>query len=445
MKSKNLLVLLLLALAIVGTVVAVKGGVLLTRNYKNVVLIMIDTLRADHLGVYGYKRNTSPWMDSFAKQNNYATRAIAVAPWTAPSVASILTGLSIARHGHNPDFVEANAKKKGQMLRDDVDTLAELMKSKGYQTAGSSSNPWISREFKFDQGFDKFFYQRKGTTENTLADAKTALEGFQQNPNQKFFLYVHILDPHGPRTPSAEYAAMFTGKAEGTFPYNDDIQHKVNLYDAEIRSVDDQLAQFFELLKSKGLYDDSVIVVVSDHGEQFDEHGDFGHGKMLHIEEVHIPFMVQCPGKHLVVNDVVSNLDVTPTIIDCSGVSVANKFDGISIFDQKGIQNRAGAYSSVRRSYIQEAFTSNDGNRLIMTKGRPKENIKDWGVKGLFDMVKDPWEINPSFDPQHVAEMRGYLESAKRQTSPASAPKIESKEVSNEAVEQLETLGYINE
>lgn len=403
---------------------------------------MIDTLRADHLGIYGYKRNTSPAIDQFGKDNVYATRAIAVAPWTPPSVTSILTGLSVARHGHNPHLQEAQSRKLGQVLSEEIDTIAEILKRQGYQTAASSSNPWITKEFNFDQGFDSFFYQRRSTTEVSLNAARKFVEQLKHDP---FFLYIHILDPHGPRTPSPEYAALFQGKVEGAFPYSDIIQHKVNLYDAEIRSVDDQLSEFFSFLKQNGLYDDAVIVIVSDHGEQFEEHGDLGHGKMLHLEEVHIPFLLKCDNQKQEITAITSNLDVTPTILDCLKMKVHNKFDGLSILNSEALIQRAGAYSSVTRTYLQEAYTSGDGLRIINHKGRADNPTKDWELKGVYDMEQDPFEINPIFDPQLAAELNGYLSSIKAKQAPDKNLNVDNKEVSAEALEQLESLGYINE
>jgi arylsulfatase A-like enzyme len=416
------------------------------QKHPNVVLIMIDTLRADHLGAYGYKRNTSPFIDDFASNNTVAKRAIAVAPWTPPSVASILTGLSVLRHGLSPDLMETHAKKRGQQLSDEIDTLAEILKSKGYKTAAVSPNPWITDTFNFDQGFDHFFYKKRTTTDVILSAARELLAKISESESNPFFLYVHILDPHGPRTPSPEYASMFSGSVEGRWPYSPEMQEDVNLYDAEIRSVDDQLKVFFEELKAQGKYEDSIVVIVSDHGEQFDEHGQKGHGKNLHIEEVHVPFLVKCPKNQIKnIEATVSNLDVTPTILDCAGIKGSWDFDGISIFDQDKLSTRSGVFSSVNRAFVEEAFSSKDGLRLINSKGRAKNPNPDWELKGLYDINQDPLEAKSISDEGLKSELNSYLDTAKSSYASKGKAKPSSANIASDAIEQLESLGYIND
>ena len=429
--------------------VLIAGGFFIAKRFlfhkkHNAIVILIDTLRADHLGVYGYKRDTSPNLDAFARENVRAERAISVAPWTPPSAASILTGLSVARHGYNPVQMESMSKKLGELLRDDIDTLPEILKAQGYKTAAASASPWVSREFNFSQGFDNFIHERRSGTDVILNAARHEVDQFSKDKSSPFFLYVHILDPHGPYTPGPKYANMFSGKVEGTWDYDDETQNTINKYDEEIRSVDDQLGDFFSYLKQNGLYDNTAIIIVSDHGEQFREHGEAGHGKMLHIEEVHVPLLVKCKGENKVIDSVVSNLDVTPTMIDCLDIKTKNIFDGISVIDENKVRNRTGTYSSVRRAYVQEAFTTKDGMRIINSKGRTKAQSKDWQVEGTYNLDTDPFEMKPGFEPGLVSELNGYLNSTKNALTPAKKVKNKSRAVTKESMEQLESLGYIN-
>jgi arylsulfatase A-like enzyme len=180
-------------------------------KHPNVILIMIDTLRGNHLGVYGYPRATSPNLDTFAKENLMFRRAIAVAPWTPPSTASILTGLAVARHGFNPHLSANAALENGQRLSSKLNTLPEILNNFGYQSAGVSSNPWISESFNFTQGMRPFYYVNHAKTDIVLDQARKAIEGFQAVPNRPFFLYVHIIDPHGPYQPPVKYAMALSG------------------------------------------------------------------------------------------------------------------------------------------------------------------------------------------------------------------------------------------
>lgn len=324
---------------------------------KNVILLVIDALRSDRLGCYGYGEGTSPCMDRLAAEGFCFRNALAPSSWTKPSVASLMTGLYPGRHGTvgGVDFLEGLS-----FLDPDHTCLAESMKAAGYATAAFVTNPHIISFYNFDQGFDDFT-QPAGIAEKLL---DKALQWIEENGNNgKFFLYLHVLDPHQPYFPPEEYreryapgplepGAVFAKKGNSlgvrlwmkqfwnfsraypqerfrldyhrlasdfkkkrlfvspeeisnlTLDFKDAedpafverIEHLTSLYNGEVAYTDSAIDHFLGRLEERGMLDHTVLVITADHGEAFFEHGRWGHGYHLHSQEVNVPLIFHAPG-----------------------------------------------------------------------------------------------------------------------------------------------------
>jgi len=313
---------------------------------SNVILISIDTLRADHLGCYGYDRATSPNLDAFRQEAVQFDQAIAQAPSTLHSHASILS--SLLPHHHRASWA---AKTR---LPEDVTSLPEVLHDAGYQTAAFTGGGQMDRVFGLDQGFD--LYQQPGSDRfnGTVARAVEWLE--QERTEQPFFLFLHTYEPHHPYAPPPDHLALFEDEYSGPLPQEisvdllrsinrneveideKDLAHIVAAYDGEIRSMDDGFGYLLDFLRQQSLYDDTLIVFTSDHGEEFGEHGKIGwHSHSLYDELLRVPLIIKLPGNlhsGAAVADQVRGLDVAPTVLDVLGLEPPAAFSGVSLVDR---------------------------------------------------------------------------------------------------------------
>ncbi len=306
---------------------------------RRVVVISLDTLRADHLGSYGYERPTSPALDRFAQEGVVFERAYAQATWTLPSHMSLLTGLYPDSHGVVHDE---------HRLADEVPTLAEVLQDRGFETAAFTDNGFVAGSFGFSDGFDTYDDHVavadpdavKGL-ERTLPLIDRWLDG---HADDDFFLFVHTFDVHGPyQAPEELEREWRENAADGSWgdegPYlrslrlldylqleqYRSLEDLIADYDAGIRHTDGLVERLFDQLRARGLYEGSLIVVTSDHGESFFEDGFYvGHGVQLSEAEMHIPLLVKFPDGRFEgrrVEEIVEMIDVMPTILETMGVS----------------------------------------------------------------------------------------------------------------------------
>lgn len=405
---------------------------------------MIDTLRADHLGMYGYGRNTSPNIDAFAKEALVFDYAITSAPWTPPSVASMFTGLYPLTHGVIPPNSREKAQENNTRLPDGLVTLAEVFKGNAYKTFGFSPNPWISQEFGFDQGFDSFWHKSRADAAEITSRALEAMKESIQK-GEPFFAYLHYLDPHDPYKPPQKYQELMASEPPIAGSYGEEEKRKLELYDAEIRFTDDKVGDVINFLKAEGVYNDVAIVLVSDHGEQFMERGHQGHGFMLFDEEAHVPFIFKpaksSGGKRVDVT--VSTVDVFPTVLEMASIPFPEDKPGFSLLSEDKIGKRSGVYSEISRKINdQRAFTTPDGLKLIV------EIEKDGTEKtlGVFNSRKDPHEVAPIQDAELIASLKTELDNARKLALDGKieqAPGTGGSQVKDSTIEQLKTLGYL--
>lgn len=422
-----------------------------------IVLIVIDTLRWDRLSLAGYERPTSPRLDAFAADATTFARAYAPASWTRPSVASLITGLDPRHHG-------AIFWNQGIGA---VTTVAEHLQRAGYVTRGVNTNVFLKKA-GFERGFDRYETPAKGwNTPATLVN-ETVKKGGPVEPGS--FLYVHYLDPHDPYDPNAEARALlvrpYQGDASGSmkfirgllmggaiFPDKDDVRHLSDLYDAEVRTVDAALGSLLDWLRETGVYDDALVIVASDHGEELHEHGSWLHGFTLFDEQLHVPLLIKPPQSMDVGGalreDPVSLVDVMPTILELAGLDAPSNLDGRSLVPL--LRGEPGALPrtlyaleplSGRRGRTGIAWSARNGHlKWIRIAGTKPSGGAPWPGE-CYDLLADPGEQQnlANLGPGPCAELASAAERWRAEGLRDGAPL----EVEPSVEKQLRALGYLH-
>ena len=327
---------------------------------RAVVLVGVDTLRADHLGTYGATRPTSPFVDRAAEEGVVFERAFATSPWTLPSFASMFTGrlqsghaagirTEISEEDWDPERVGLHRRI---MLDPGTETLAEILASEGFATIAVTQNPNLDPAFGIDRGFDVYDYDRGNHDDKRRADVVVdlALEYVDSREAEDFFLFVHFFDPHLQDGAPPPYGGMFSNGLEGGFRLPVAVDpgplrrnagalspaHRAFIeaaYDEEIRFVDSQFERLVAGLKERGLWDGSLIILTSDHGEELFEHDGFEHGHTLFNEVIRVPLIVWGPGiPPGRETEPVSIADVAPTVLEALGFEVPVDVFGVSLW-----------------------------------------------------------------------------------------------------------------
>lgn len=404
----------------------------------NVVIYLVDTLRKDRLGCYGHNSSISPAIDSFAKESLIFDSAVADSSWTRASVASLMSGLPPQSHGVN---------NRNEALSTDVLTLAETLAAAGYHTVAFVENGNVSAEFGFSQGFQEFFFplENYGRVSDWIKSADF---------KRPFFLYIHTGEPHSPYTPPARFRELYApsvlsnnlGSIEHLKQLRvEEVENEsrlrsdmLSLYDAEVAWADKNFSNIVEALKNRGLYQNSLIAFIADHGEEFYEHQGWEHGQTLYSEVIHIPFIVKLPASHLIhrrVKESAQLKDLYPSIIDvCSCASV--KLEGQKLFSGAKQSEKQGALS----------YLDLDGYRAVAWTFEPWRLSQTWFPTGganrrLFNLSNDPAEKVNLADKNPVR--LGYLKSLIRQAPPLPKYRPATAEPSHEVRENLKALGYV--
>ncbi|MDP8222988.1 MAG: sulfatase [Candidatus Lernaella stagnicola] len=291
---------------------------------RNVVFVSLDTVRADHLSCYGYQRATSPHIDALAAEGMLFENAMAQSSWTTPSHASLFTGLLSSAHG---------AAQLNQPIKKEVPVLAEYLQDAGFQTGGFVTHLFVGDYLGFDRGFDSFWYEQTPRAKGPVDAALTWLEGRNEKP---FFLFLHLFDPHHPYAPPDKYVRQYEGdcrREPGNMAslgklFDRDATGRDQLlaclirrYDDEIHYADEQLGRLFAYLKEKALWDQTLVVFLSDHGEEFLDHGSVLHAITLYQEQLHVPLILAGGPPGLLqagsrVKGRVALYDIMPTLLD---------------------------------------------------------------------------------------------------------------------------------
>ncbi len=421
-------------------------------SYRNLVIIMIDTLRSDHLPSYGYERDTAPFLAELAAEG-IQVQGYSASSWTKPSIATLMTGLHPQRH---------QAISRSDKLPEGLDFLPQLLDNQGFVTAAFISNRNASRPFGFHRGYDAFDQTSGGkkpaarVTDRALGQLDAAREAEGDGP---VFLYVHYTDPHDPYRPRRPWGAEEDVKPlrrmqpqrllRRNHPLNDEtLQYLINAYDGEIREMDVEIRRLFDELDARGLLDDTLVVVTADHGEEFGEHGMLTHGITLYEEVLRVPFVLwardglpsyQSPDRF-------HQVDFLPTVLDAMqldeplpelggrhGLDGASRWTELLAGTPPNDEAEGGTY------YFHMDL---DERGLLASTQWPRKLIHRWRAPHdlSFDLELDPEERlaqEPSNDDPLAALLRhhnrlGVLAAERQKT-----------ELDDETRGQLAALGYL--
>lgn len=317
----------------------------------NIIFVVVDAMRADHLSSYGYQRNTSPNVDvKVADQGVLFADVTAASSWTNPSNGATLTS-------HFPSSIDIDWAELEDRLPEQEMLLAEYLHNAGYRTAGFVSNWWLRARYGYDQGFDHYEHSTGEERERAYVINELAQKWLEDNlasvesSGQPLFLYLYYMDPHTLYDPPAPYDTLYDSTYTGTMtpelfghgnevvsgdivPTNRDVEHLLALYDGEITYWDFQFDKMLSYLGDRGLLDNSIVVITSDHGEMFGEHGKWTHGSSLYEEVLRVPLLIRYPGMLAagqIVNTPVHMMDITPTLLDLLGVPIPGHMEGQSL------------------------------------------------------------------------------------------------------------------
>lgn len=360
-----------------------------TQN-KNVILISIDTLRADELGCYGSIDGLTPTLDLLAKMGALFTHAQATAPWTLPSHASMLTGLYPFAH---------RAIDGTTALSNNLFYLPDFLSKKGFATAGFVSVEYVGEQYGFNRGMGTFEKLDDPPAKEILGKAQEWI----QAQDDRYFCFVHLFSPHEPYSPTPELIEQYAPscpKNVGPFYLRNGVvtrnrralQCRRELYRAEIAGVDKALGRFLRNLKKAGLMDDTLLIVTSDHGEGFLEHGYVGHVHSLFQEVLAVPLIIAGKGipKNVRTDAPVSHVDLVPTILTWLGYPLTMKLQGIHLFNEAQLIHRRAVFSMVFHDPFA-ALASFDGRYKYIEFPRVRTG-NEIMTSALYDLSSDPKE-----------------------------------------------------
>jgi len=460
----------------------------------NIVVVLIDTLRADHLGAYGYSRPTSPHFDALARESVVFDRTVAQAAWTKPSVASLMTGHFVHHHG---------VVSSRDALGSEQKTMAEALSERGYQTAAFTSNPWITPEFRFDQGFDAFesgramsaqltnlyrflkrldrvtggrtdlagtvFWGTSGNLGNSERDrllTDAAVDWIGRQGNDPFFLYVHLIGPHDPYNPPTEYVRPFReadwdgrpgptkppARVQTVFDHADPLDDReraalVAQYDGAIAFADEQLGRVVDALRRSGRLDNTLLVMTADHGEEFYEHQNWRHGNQLYNEIVHVPLAFRLPsrlppGRR---KDLSMLVDVFPTLLQMvDAKDPGSGFDGRALFGPADVGTSPAAFAE-HWWYDGGTYVSRMVERDNMKLNVSRDEARGKEKTELYDLAADGGEQRNLLEnaaavrENGLGELQGLLDKFGEKVCVGCT---EAVEVDPSTKERLRALGY---
>lgn len=427
----------------------------------NLLVVSLDTTRADHLSAYGYERPTTPRLEALLPSSVLFEAAYTPMPSTMPAHCSLFTSLFPRTHG---------VRKNGVPLTAAAPTLAEVLSAAGWRTAGFASSFVLHRKFGIARGFadwdDEFAglackgwtagdgddesFCRRGAATRERAVAWLEANGWldpARSPGAPFFLFLHLFDAHNPYAPPPEHARLFP--PEGDPP--SDLDREIAAYDGEIHYADAQLGALLDRLEGARLLDDTLLVVVGDHGEGLMQHGWMTHGMMIYEEAVRVPLVVRWPvripgGRRIA--EPVEMVDLAPTILGLLGVADAlpgrqGRDLAPALLGRTALDPQAPVFLQ-RRTYKRQRLRGTfevAGEKFGLRSGRWKYlEAPDEGTRELYDLERDPAELSSlaAERPEEVARLSDSL-AAWRERTPEGRPG----EVAPDDVSRLRALGYV--
>ncbi|RMD86041.1 MAG: hypothetical protein D6815_00630 [Candidatus Dadabacteria bacterium] len=432
----------------------------------NVVLIIADTLRADHVGAYGLRQVATPAIDALAADGILFERTYADSSWTRPSIATILTSLYPSSH---------QVMHKTDLLPDEVETLAEALKAAGYSTAGFVTNINVAPSFHFEQGFDSYdylapdfffgatdsgsklslysgmrlirerFLSKKKYVNHYYQDARTVngetLPWLDRASGRPFFVLIHYMDPHDPYF-EIPYNGRAVARVETPNPPASKAEELRRLYQSNVEYMDRFLGALFAEMKKAGVYDNTVVAFTADHGEEFQEHGGWWHGTTLYDEVLHVPLIIKLPnGSRRGTRErrIARLVDVMPTLLRAVGVDVPKACQGRDLLGGSDAPTAVYAEED-HEGNVLHAVRTERWKLILANAGNPR------GLPevALYDLQADPGETRNLAGelPDRVAALRADLQVLE-QAAAASAVHGESGDIDAASRERLRALGYI--
>lgn len=401
----------------------------------NILIYLVDTLRADRLGAYGYERPTSPHLDAFASEATLFENAIGQSSWTRASMASIFTGVWPPTHG---------ATGWKHQLPEEFETLVERLDAAGYDTAAFVGNPQITERYGFGQGFDRYRREIKRPSADYNQMVAEWLDG--RTGESPWFIYVHTMDPHAPYRPPEPYLSEFapndaqmpTWKPRWRWPL-EVLPFFSDRYDGEVARNDASLGELLGLLRERGLYEDALIVFTSDHGEEFKEHGRWRHGENLHAETLNVPLVVRFPRQSTGTRVVpaVQHIDLMPTILDYLGLETPSAVQGRSLLGDARFEGEIYSHLFLSGFPLYHSVVAGDWKLIRRLDEDGTETLQ------LFHRLEDPGETRDlaSAEPERVAALAALLED--KLAGEVELAQVEEVPLSEELQEELEAIGYL--
>ncbi len=419
-------------LVVFGISLYIRTSTAAADKYPHIVFISIDDLRPDHLGCYGYQRNTSPSLDAFAYSNILFENCFAHQPWTLPSHLSMLTSLYSITHGMH---------RLGRM-DPAITTLPEILRNAGYVTLGFASCLWLSPSFGFDEGFTEYMMKTNYSPDNPARNAeyqnKEIIKYLRRHKKDKIFLFIHYFDVHSdmnklPYEAPPPFDKAFSAYYQGDFKGGDGslfaseylasinrqktkidsrtIKYIMSLYDNGIAYTDSCIGSLIEELKKLDIYNDALIIITSDHGEEFQEHGYLLHSNPnYHDEVVHVPLLVKLPSKSpgaaksLRIKGLVGLVDIMPSILDFIDIKKPKYLQGKSFMNDIHIKDTGKPYvfgfGSDSEKYIR-FYIRSDKWKLLGGHNPAVSDLR------LYNIIDDPDEQNDL--SQTLLQTRDFL------------------------------------
>jgi arylsulfatase A-like enzyme len=452
MKTKYVVPAVVVAAVAVVAVLVLLSGPFGSRR-PSIILISVDTLRPDHLGCYGYHRDTSPGVDAFARESVLFERCFSQAPTTRPSCGTIVTG-------YFPHEIQIFNNKYTMPAA--VVTVSERLREAGYRTIGVVSNFVLRRGGGFEQGFDYYDDRMddeeitRGFPERIAAKTTdTAIGLLRLHSGEPFFMWIHYQDPHGPYTPRPPYDTMFLDRSAEPLelPLNDtlsgkggipsyqvlagirDYHHYLALYDGEIRYFDEHFVRLLEEIKALGLYDEALIILTADHGEGMGEHDYyFAHGEYVYNSLIHVPLIVHFgPQSTPMRRDLARLIDVVPTILAAAGLTPDESCHGIDLLGES--------------AEGRPVFSEMPGKYAVIQDDLKLVHHADSEEYLLFDIRQDPDEALNLLDEAAYADrlrpLAGALARFRTQDVLGIAAQSNVQRFTHSQKEKLKALGYV--
>lgn len=412
----------------------------------NVVLIVIDTLRRDHLSLWGGEWDNTPNLSAFAMEAVRFDRAFSQAPWTTPSIGSLLSSRYPSDLG-----ITSNESR----LPAEAELLSEVLQRSGYATGAVVSHTFCGSEWGFDQGFDSFDETQAGGHRTISAQevSDRAIQ-FVDAQDRPFFLFAHYFDPHIVYQEHADFSFASTERGAYEGPVRSgmslqdirtarirrpsrDLREVERIYASEIAFTDHHIGKLLEHLRARGIMDDTLVIVTADHGEEFLDHGRWGHAKTLYNEVVEVPLLIRYPrGEAAVVDQPVGLVDVFPTVLSAAGLPPPPSIEGRALQTVRAESARPVFFETRRNGIDRRGVIVGDYKWVVdLVKQR----------QTLFDYQRDPGETEDlsQAKPEIARQLSRLLEEWIATRSPISSGEQEV-ELSGEERERLEALGYLD-